>query len=45
MTKQEAQKALDDLDDMAVTWNVWTPEARKAYQRLVRLFVKYGAKV
>jgi hypothetical protein len=46
VTPQEAQRAMDCADTMALTlnWEKAPAYVRKAYQRLVRLCVKYGAK-
>lgn len=45
MTVKEATKAMKDLDAMTITWTgMWSIVGRLAYQRLVRLFKKYGAK-
>jgi hypothetical protein len=46
VTPKEAQKAMDCVDTMTLNlnWEKAPMHVRKAYQRLMRLFFKYGAK-
>jgi hypothetical protein len=46
VTPKEAQKAMDCVDTLLLnrSWEKSSTHVRKAYQQLVRLCVKYGAK-